>query len=60
MDGSRFDHLTRELGTSPPSAQSIECNLCVVDLGICQSYRYDCPGCCETVDDVGVCACVGT
>jgi hypothetical protein len=122
MDGSRFDHLTRELGTRvsrrsllaralglggiaviaghtlqdaeaarrgfsgpklpicfgprceearcqvtadcPPcrctGAQSIECNLCVVDLGICQSYRYDCPGCCETVDDVGVCACVGT
>ena len=37
--------------------QGIECNLCVADLGICQSYRYDCTGCCETVDDVGVCAC---
>jgi hypothetical protein len=38
-------------------SQGIECNLCVADLGICQSYRFDCTGCCETVDDVGVCAC---
>lgn len=39
------------------SAQGIECNVCIDYLGICQSYRDTCAGCCETVDDTGVCAC---
>ena len=33
------------------------CNTCDPDLGICFSYRSDCSGCCETVDDVGQCGC---
>jgi hypothetical protein len=33
------------------------CTTCDPDLGICFTYRSDCSGCCETVDDVGQCGC---
>lgn len=37
--------------------QTIECGFCNVDQGFCGTIRSSCSGCCETVDDVGVCAC---
>jgi hypothetical protein len=37
--------------------QSIQCYFCEPDFGTCALRNDTCPGCCETVDDVGVCGC---
>ena len=58
--GPRCENRTCSINSDCPpcqctGTQSIECNLCNADLGICFSYRTQCSGCCVTVDDVGVC-----